>query len=201
MEINTVKRHFDSYSKTRDWSGLYSLPATSLNWSFLIRKQRVLELINESGGKILDIGCGPGVMISELLDKHYEYFGIDISNEMIEEAKIKFINPALTSKVHLRVADATYMDYPDGYFDGAIGMGLLEYFSIPQKLTEEINRVLKPGGFLIVTIPKKYQLDRFMVLLLTSLRIILAPLHRRFKNINLRPIKRIYFSASELVQI
>lgn len=196
--MQKIKEHFDSYSKDSEWSRLYMSPPTSFNWSFLIRKQRVLELIDSQEGKILDIGCGPGIITEEIINKNYDYFGIDISPEMIEEARRKFSDYIFSSKINLSVGDITKIDFPDTYFDGITCMGLFEYLGDFNMALKETNRALKQNGFLIVTAPLKYQLDRFMVMLLAPLRIILASTYHKLRNINPRPIKRNFFTPSQL---
>ncbi|GAG17717.1 unnamed protein product, partial [marine sediment metagenome] len=50
-------------------------------YTFVSQKKIVLEMLDKIEGKILDIGCGPGVMEIELLQRGYEVWGIDISEE------------------------------------------------------------------------------------------------------------------------
>jgi ubiquinone/menaquinone biosynthesis C-methylase UbiE len=53
-----VIEHFDNY---RGWSRLYDV-ADGFNYHFHVRRNRVLELLPQKLGRVLDVGCGPGVM-------------------------------------------------------------------------------------------------------------------------------------------
>lgn len=195
---NRLQAHFDSYSKSGDWSKLYSPPFTSYNYSFIIRRKRVLDMVDNKGGRVLDIGCGPGVMITQLIDKGYEYHGTDFSWEMIEEAKRRYAGTNYENRIHLRIADADNIDYPSNYFNGIICVGLFEYLTDFKRIFSEFIRVLKPGGFLVITIPKKYQLDRSMVLALTPARALAANIYHQVKGIRTRVVKRVFFTARQL---
>ena len=48
-------------------------------FTFRLRKQRVLKLFDKPGGRELDVGCGPGVMINDLLAQNCDFWGIDPS--------------------------------------------------------------------------------------------------------------------------
>lgn len=196
--VRNIQNHFDNYSKSGDWSKLYSPPFTSHNYSFIVRRKRVLDMVDGGGGRILDIGCGPGVMIAELVDKGYEYHGTDFSWEMIEEARRRCAGTKYERNVHLKVGDAESIDYSDGYFNGILCVGLFEYLSDFDGVFSELFRVLKPGGFLIITVPKKYQLDRSMVSILTPARTLAANIYHMIKGIKPRAVKRGFFSVSRL---
>jgi len=127
--------------------------------SFLIRKQRVLEIYNKEikkKAKILDIGCGPGIIIEELLSKNAEIYGIDISKEMINLAKKKFPN------VNFSVGDAENIKFPNNTFDVVISMGLIEYLKNDIKAITESIRVLKKDGILILTVPNQKSIHRII---------------------------------------
>jgi ubiquinone/menaquinone biosynthesis C-methylase UbiE len=136
-------------------------------------------------------------MIRDLIEKNYEYFGIDMSDQMIEEARAMAAGLG-DHKIHLLAGDVAKIGYPDNCFDGVIALGLLEYLSDLNSQFKEIKRVMKPGGFLVVTAPLKCQLDRFMVYSLTPFRMALAPLYHRLKKISPRAVKRFYFSPRGL---
>jgi len=62
-------------------------------------------LAPKSGERILDLGCGTGVLTAEIAGRGAEVFGIDRSPEMVAQAKSKF--PAL----EFEVVDATKMEF------------------------------------------------------------------------------------------
>ncbi len=59
--------------------------------SFNIRMQRVYELLERGrAGKVLDIGCGPGITVEHLVKQGFEVYGVDISKGMIDECERRF---------------------------------------------------------------------------------------------------------------
>lgn len=101
-------------------------------------------------GRLLDVGCGPGMLVRRVLDIHpgeFQVTGCDRSPAMIEAAT------ALTKgsdDVELRVARVEEMPFPDKHFDVVVAMGVLEYTDADSGL-REIARVVRPGGLVVVT--------------------------------------------------
>ena len=120
--------------------------------AFRIRKQHVLELFDKAGGSVLDVGCGTGVIVDELLDLGCQYTGVDPAPKMIENAK-KLHNGK--GKTDFAVGSAEIIEYPDETFDAVICMGVLERVGDYEKALGEMVRVLKPGGTLMVTMPNR----------------------------------------------
>ncbi len=105
---------------------------------------------NVSNAKILDLGCGTGLLTQRLL----EYFptaqilGIDLSSAMLEIAqqKLSSYQPRLT----LEQKNAMDLDYPSQSFDLIICSSVWHYFTAPDIVLNHIYRLLKPQGYLII---------------------------------------------------
>ncbi len=103
------------------------------------------------GDKVLDLGCGNGRLYELLKEKSVDYYGIDNSEKLIEIAKIRY------PKVKFLVADALNLPFPDSFFDKVFSIAVLHHIPSEElrlKFLEEIKRVLKPEGFLIITLWK-----------------------------------------------
>ncbi len=120
--------------------------------AFAIRRRRVLELFDKPGGRVLDVGCGTGVMAGELLARGCEFWGIDPSPNMVRQAEANYANE---TDAHFSVGAAEQIDFPDGHFDAVVCMGVLERVGDEESALRELSRVLKPGGTLIVTVPNR----------------------------------------------
>ena len=102
------------------------------------------EQITRVQGKIvLDVGCGDGRW-SEYMAKHdaSEIVGIDISEKMIALAETRK-NQKRLSNVRFMTMDVRKMLFPDQYFDFALSVFSMMYFSDLDFVLREVSRVLK----------------------------------------------------------
>src|SRR5919108_5141528 len=56
-------------------------------FSFISQKRIVVEMLMGSRGRLLEVGCGPGIMLPDLLALGFEVHAIDVSAEMIRRAE------------------------------------------------------------------------------------------------------------------
>jgi ubiquinone/menaquinone biosynthesis C-methylase UbiE/peptidoglycan/xylan/chitin deacetylase (PgdA/CDA1 family) len=121
--------------------------------SFTVRRKRVCELLEDrKGGKALDIGCGPGVMARHLTDRGFEFYGVDISSEMISRCKEDF---APLRNARFSVGRVEKLNFPDSFFDVVLCMGVVEYIEDDEDAVKEISRVAKRGATVIITLPNR----------------------------------------------
>ncbi|MEM5883048.1 MAG: class I SAM-dependent methyltransferase [Candidatus Aenigmatarchaeota archaeon] len=106
--------------------------------------------------KVLDLGCGSGRHLVYLAKHGFEVYGIDIAKHGIKIARNWLKEENL--KAELRVGDIyKKLPYPDNFFDGIVSIATLHHNRIEKirKLMKEIERVLKPGGLIFITVSKK----------------------------------------------
>ena len=106
------------------------------------------EYVDFKDKKVLDVGSGNGYVLSKYASEGAEVFGIDITEAGIELCRKRF--EILDLKGDFRIADAEDIPFPDNSFDCVCSMGVLHHVPNTQKALDEIYRVLKPGGRLIV---------------------------------------------------
>ena len=99
----------------------------------------------------VDIGCGIGRHIKFLDEFGLNPYGIDLSNEAIEEGKgwMNFLDRKYLADKMI-VGSVTSLPYQDGFFDLGVSHGLLDVMSrsMAEKGLDEILRVLKKGGLM-----------------------------------------------------
>ncbi len=100
----------------------------------------------EKALKVLDAGCGIGTSLAALKEEFaIEAFGIDSSKTSIEKAK------ELHPDISFDSCDATYLPYNDDSFDGILSECMLTLLPDPKGAISEWKRVLKTGGFMIIS--------------------------------------------------
>jgi SAM-dependent methyltransferase len=133
----------------REYSRLADLYDT--RWSFYVNttiRETLNRLEIEPGERILDLGCGTGVLIQRLLQvtPEIQVFGIDPCAEMLEIAKQK-----LPESVDLKVSSADNLPFPSNYFDVVVSTSAFHYFRDPSQALQEAKRILKRNGRLVIT--------------------------------------------------
>lgn len=121
---------------------------------------RILGMLkcNNRLARVLDLGCGPAIISSDLLKISEQVYGIDLSGDMIRNAKLRFCGTCNEHKVFFSVGDAENLDFPDNFFDAVICLGVLRYLDSPERGLREIYRVLKPKGVLLSTFYHRYSI-------------------------------------------
>ena len=117
--------------------------------------------------KVLDIGCGNALMLPFVLEKNAFYFGLDISENLIEIAENKYAKEIKGGKAKFIAGQATNLPFENKKFDFIISFAALHH--IPSKklrkvFFEEIKRVLKPNARAKITVwnlYNKWANDRF----------------------------------------
>ena len=106
---------------------------------------RLYEMLSPvAGGIYLDIGCGTGNYLTALAEKGIRFYGIDPSETMLKEARLKNNNAVFIN------AHAEHIPIDNNFFDGAIATFTLHHWKDMQRGLTEVNRVLKPGAKLVM---------------------------------------------------
>ena len=144
---NETKEMFDSIS------GQYDLINNLLTFGLHNKwKSEIVEIAKKKNPrKILDIATGTAdiaIMLSNI--KSCEIIGLDISSKMIEIGKTKINRLNLYKKISLDIGDAENIKYADDSFDiVTVGYGVRNFENLNKGLNE-IYRVLKKNGTLII---------------------------------------------------
>jgi SAM-dependent methyltransferase len=114
----------------------------------------------ESNKKFLDLGCGQGRhCFGAYMSANIDVYGFDmsLSDAKIAEKNFDEFDENNNSKLcKFGVADATQLPFADGTFDYVICSEVLEHIIDFQSALKEIERVLKPGGKMAVSVPKYF---------------------------------------------
>jgi len=114
-------------------------------------KSRAADLIAEalserSGGRILDLGAGTGILTVRLAKRGYRPAGVDLNARALERARQ---NAAIEgAEIKFQEGDGASLKWGEESFDGVTSLNLLHETDDPAALLKEAHRLLKPGGLL-----------------------------------------------------
>jgi ubiquinone/menaquinone biosynthesis C-methylase UbiE len=111
----------------------------------------VVELVPEDpAARWVEVACGPGLIARAMASRVGSVMGIDLTPKMIEKARADAA-AAGVENVTFELGDATALDLPDDSLDGAITRFSLHHIPGPVRVLEEMRRVVKPGGYVVVS--------------------------------------------------
>ena len=137
------RRHFGYFPSGED---------VSQSESQKLMEERLEQLLAlPSGSKVLDAGCGEGLVALHLAGRPgLDVTGIDILAELILRANQNAERTGLTSQIAFSVASFDSLPFADGSFDGVFTMEALVHAADHERVLNEFLRVLKPGGRLVL---------------------------------------------------
>lgn len=137
--IKEVKEQYNSIAK--EWDLTRQVPT--------VLKMKQIKRFKK-GQKVLDLGCGNGLVTGEIVKLGVKYYGLDISNELVKIARKKYSQEVKSGVVQFKIGDACKkLPYKNNFFDAAISLAVLHHVPGEKnrlKFLQELYRVLKPGG-------------------------------------------------------
>lgn len=140
------------------WEKIYKREGLNYKYYNILKPHEDIHLVakifrKHKVKKILDLGCGAGRQLLFLAKKGFDVDGIDISKSGIDILRTHLKRQKL--KAQLRVGDVfKKLPYSNNFFDAVISIQVLQHSRLKgiMKSTKEINRVLKPGGLVFITL-------------------------------------------------
>ncbi len=165
----------EAYLKEYYQSYLPDTPDKIKKWKYMMSgvfKKTVSiidEIFSNKKGKLLDIGCAHGFFLQMMKDKEWDTYGIDLSKSAVDYAR----------STGLEVSNITLMEMkcPDNEFDVITMFYVLEHLLDPVSFMQDVYRILKPGGLLIVRVPHTTPIVKLLKILRIPNRLYDAPSH------------------------
>jgi ubiquinone/menaquinone biosynthesis C-methylase UbiE len=110
----------------------------------------VVNFYGYPGRDVLEVGCGVGLDLARFAKGGANVTGIDLAETSIDLAKQNFEQQNLEGD--FRVMNGEAMDFEDNSFDMVYAHGVIQYTADAQKLVDEMYRVVKPGGEVIMMV-------------------------------------------------
>lgn len=116
------------------------------------RRNIILQMVHQPAGKVIaDVGCEEGYNAQRLVGECSRIYCVDIDEELLRVAKQK-IN---SDRAQFIQSDAQQVNLPDNCVDIAISSHVLEHLPSPQKGFNELYRIVKPGGEIVINVPNE----------------------------------------------
>jgi 2-polyprenyl-3-methyl-5-hydroxy-6-metoxy-1,4-benzoquinol methylase len=110
------------------------------------RARRMLRQLSGKNPKVLDIGCGRGLLL-----RAFQQNGCDVTGTEFSDDACRFAREVL--KLPVRVGLLHELNFPDRSFDVVVMWHVLEHVSDPRPTLAEVSRILRPGGVFLVGVP------------------------------------------------
>lgn len=120
-------------------------------WTEMVRNQLYRQANLLQAGRVLDVGCGTGVITNDLARRtRGEIIGLDINPDMLAFARRQ------TGRVRYQVGDAADLEFADGYFDVVTCHFTLMWVADPAEVVQEMARVTHKGGSVLICAEPDY---------------------------------------------
>ena len=139
---------FDTQAKR--WIGLYDSKASFKDRLNLFTS--ALASAVPPPARVLDFGCGPGVIALALAERGYEVVGVDGAPRMIDLARAEAVRRRIAC-ARFEVARAHELGTSFGGFDAIVCSSVIEYIAEDARLLTELAGALRVGGCLLISVP------------------------------------------------
>ncbi len=113
-----------------------------------------------AGARVLEVGCGAGLISVELARRGLTVDSTDSSSGMVEVARQRIADS--DEKVDVRIADVHDLPHDTASYALVVAIGVLPWLHTPSRAVAELARVLGPGGHAIVTADNRKRLNRLV---------------------------------------
>jgi phosphatidylethanolamine/phosphatidyl-N-methylethanolamine N-methyltransferase len=140
MQVEAIERSY------RRWAPVYDLAFGRITQGGRILAARH---VNATGGSVLEVGIGTGLAL-EFYDPGIRVTGIDLSEEMLAEARARADRRGLRNVAGLHRMDARQIALPDAAFDHVAAMHIMSVVPEPERVLDEMVRLCRPGGSVMI---------------------------------------------------
>ena len=147
FSIESVRAHWNKVAEVYDgWNKAYD----TTHFQRFVEAMKHVNLV--PGMRVLDVWSRTGNASRYLFENcpGIEYTGLELSEGMIRLARQKYPQRSFAE------SSLIALPFPSAYFERIISLETLEHVPVPTQFLQEIRRVIKPGGRLVMSLPPAY---------------------------------------------
>lgn len=158
-----IDRHFDA--SARHWKDLYdnqSLEGMIHQGRRSLALRWIDELALSGRARVLEVGCGAGLLAIDLARHGYDVDCIDSSSAMVELAAAEARNANVAGSLTIDIGDVHTLDFDSSAFDLVVALGVVPFLHSPEKALAEMARVVQSGGWVLLSSDNQFRLNRLL---------------------------------------
>jgi ubiquinone/menaquinone biosynthesis C-methylase UbiE len=166
-ETAHYQRAVDAFfrASSRYWRDVYQ--EDSLNaLIYRERQSAVLAMVEmlklPERSRVLEVGCGAGLTAVALAKHGYAVNAIDTVEAMLDLTRHAAVGAGVDRLVQTTLDNVLEMDFPSQRFELVVAMGVLPWLECAEKALLEMDRVVKPGGHIILTADNHWCLNQML---------------------------------------
>lgn len=132
------------------WRLYHFLTADVVSIQRVTKFSSVFDFLGDDLGMVADLGCGPGVFLRYLCSRAVQVYAADIDLPALRRVQARHRDQPNLSFLAL---DASQLPFRDGCLDTMLFLEILEHMSDDGAALEEVRRILRPGGRLVLSVP------------------------------------------------
>jgi ubiquinone/menaquinone biosynthesis C-methylase UbiE len=160
-----VNAAFQSQSLSSYWKEIYTRPGVQAR-TFQDRHALVLQWVDglglAPGSRVLEVGCGTGLLAVELVQRGFRVDAVDSSKAMVELAQQRAAESGAGELLSLAVGDVNRLAFEDASFDLVIAVGLISWVERPKVALQEMARVTTSDGHVLFTVHNRLALNHLL---------------------------------------
>ncbi len=161
--IELVEGYFDDNSNY--WSEAYLNPQYVNDFVLINRNKIAVDFLCSKlkpAASVLDAGCGAGLTTSALVESGFFVHAMDISQKMLDLCEQNLAAKGMPkSNYVLSNGNVLEADLPEKSFEGIAALGFLQYQTDEIQALKTLNKLIKPGGILVVSGPVKVKISDY----------------------------------------
>ncbi len=112
-----------------------------------LRLEWIHGLVNLTGKRVVDVGCGGGILADAMARKGADVLGIDLATKSLKVAQLHALEAGTSGVQYREISAEALANEQTGQFDVVTCMEMLEHVPDPASVVQACSRLVKPGGW------------------------------------------------------